>query len=82
MGKNVSGMSTDHMCTLDHRRRRITGFHPGNSHHSNRTVRMEKITLSGNNDLDCNETGSDCFSEEFHVLLAFKAACKVALKVN
>lgn len=82
VGKNVSGMSTDHMCTLDHRRRRLTGSHPGNSHPSNETVRKETITLSGNNDLDCNETGSDCISEEFHVLLAIKAACKVALKVN
>lgn len=31
VGKNVSGMSTAHMCALDHRRRRTTGFHPGNS---------------------------------------------------
>lgn len=71
-----------HMCTLDHRRRRTRGFHPGNSHRSNATVRKEKITLNGNNDLDCNETGSDCISEEFHVLLAIKAACKVSLEVN
>lgn len=63
---------------------KMSGFDLHNSHHSQikHSQKWKDCTVSGNNDLDCNETGSVCISEEFHVLLAIKAACKVALKVN
>lgn len=48
----------------------------------NQKIRVCELQTSANNDLACNETRSVCISEEFHVLLAIKAACKVALKVN
>lgn len=41
-----------------------------------------ELQTSANNGLTCNETGCVSISDEFHVLLAIKAACKVALEVN
>lgn len=48
----------------------------------NQKIRVCELQTSANNGLACNETGRVCISEEFHVLFAIKAACKVVLKVN
>lgn len=90
--KRASGTSTGHMVTPETRRRfekciRKSHVARFDLHITGQDVKTESenslwASNSANNGLACNETGSVCISEEFHVLLAIKTACKVALKVN